>query len=201
MKFGFSKSRTLKIRTLGDPSLSVKAKRVEKVDHETLQLAEAMVETMRASDGLGLAATQVGVPFRIVVLEVPSPKDMSVPLSPGERELLPKMPLVLLNPEIVSRSPVVESREEGCLSVPDIYAQVERPMSVAVSAQILGGPTFVLDCGGLLGRAFQHEIDHLDGVVFVQRVSEEEFAKIKPKIERLLKSTGRKTFTVKKVAG
>ncbi len=200
MKFGFGKSRAMKIRTFGDPALSVKAKKVEAVDNEILQLAEAMIESMRASDGLGLAAPQVGISLRMATLEVPAPKDLSVPLSPGERELLPKMPLVLINPEIVSSSPVIESREEGCLSVPEIYAEVSRPVSVTVRAQILGGPVFTLDCGGLLGRAMQHELDHLDGIVFVQRLSDQEYAKIKPKLEKLLKSTGRKTV-VKRIAG
>ena len=82
---------------------------------------------------------------------------------------------------------------EGCLSVPDIYAEVERPISVQLKARILGGVEVNLDCGGLLGRALQHEIDHLDGIVFVDRLSDAEYEKIKSKLERLVKASGRKS--------
>lgn len=193
MKIDFGKSGKLKVKTYGDPVLKSKAKKVEGVSPDVLKLAEAMIESMRKNDGIGLAATQIGISLRMVVLEVPAPKDMVAPLSPGERELLQKMPLVVVNPEIVSFSSVRELREEGCLSVPGIYAEVERPVSVHVKATILGGAEFSLDCGGLLGRAFQHEIDHLEGIVFVDRLSDPEYAKIKTKLDKLVKSTGRKS--------
>ena len=193
MKIDLPKNGKLKIRTYGDPSLTQKAKKVESVDHDLIRLAEAMIESMRKSDGIGLASTQVGIPVRMIALEIPVPKDAVMPLSPGERELLPKMPLILLNPEVISFSKVIESREEGCLSVPDIYAEVERPISVQLKARILGGVEVNLDCGGLLGRALQHEIDHLDGIVFVDRLSDAEYEKIKSKLERLVKASGRKS--------
>ncbi len=195
-----AKKHSMKIRIYGDPVLAQKAKPIEKVTSETLDLGDHMIEAMRKGDGVGLAGNQIGLPLRIFALEVPMPKDQAFPLSPGERELLPKMPLVLINPEIVSYGKVVETREEGCLSVPGIYAAVERPMSVVLKAQILGGATVTLDCGGLLGRAIQHEVDHLDGVVFVDRLSEEEYKKIKSKLDKLVKSAGRKSV-IRRIVG
>ena len=200
MKIDFGKNGKLKIRTYGDPSLATKAKKVEKADPDVVRFAETMIEAMRKSDGIGLAANQVGVPLRLIVLEIPAPKDQTFPLSPGERELLHKMPLVLLNPEITSFSKVTELREEGCLSVPEIYAEVDRPISVNIKARIMGGPEIAFDCGGLLGRALQHEIDHLDGIVFVDRLSDSEYEKIKPKLDKLVKTTGRKSV-LRKIFG
>lgn len=193
MKIDFGKGGKLKVRTYGDPCLAAKAKKVDKVDGDVVKLGEMMIEAMRKYDGVGLAANQVGISLRMIVLEIPAPKDAAFPLSPGEMELLQKMPLVILNPEITSFSQVLETREEGCLSVPKIYAEVERPASAHVKGQVLGGAGFSLDCGGLLGRAFQHEIDHLDGIVFVDRLSDSEYAKIKPELDKLIKSTGRKS--------
>ena len=139
----------------------------------------------------------------MVALHVDPPTDKAgnvvMPLSPGEMELCPKMPVVLINPEIVSFSKALETREEGCLSVPKVYAPVERPVSVVLKAQILDGPMIQLDCGGLLARAIQHELDHLDGVVYVQRVKSPDFEEMLPELEKIIRKSGNKDYTIKRL--
>lgn len=201
--FGLSRRNTLPIRLYGDPCLGVKAKPVSAIDHETHRTGQILIDTMYEGDGVGLAATQVGIPLRMVALCVSAPRAEDgvppLPMSPGEIELLPKMPFVIVNPEIVSYGKALELREEGCLSVPDIYAPVERPSSVVLKAQILGGASFVLDCGGLLARAIQHELDHLEGILFIQRVAPDDLEPVKSKLERLLKKSGRRNFSLKRI--
>ena len=195
--------KTLPVRLLGDSVLAGKAKPVGNIDGEILELGEKMVQTMYKHDGVGLAAPQVGVPLRMFALHVYTPEDENgnpLPVnSPGERELLPKMPLVFINPEIVSRSEVMEEREEGCLSVPGLYAPVKRPASIVFHAQILGGREIQLECGGLLARAIQHEYDHLDGIVFVQRLEEKDLNSIKSGIDKIVKKSGKRNFKINHV--
>lgn len=196
------KKKTMEVRLFGDHVLASKAKPVGAVNSEIREIAEAMINTMYEKDGVGLAATQVGIPLRIVTLhvELPSRDDMpSMPLSPGEMELCGKMPLVLINPEIVSGSEAKETAEEGCLSVPKLYAPVERPLSVVLKSQLLDGPTVTLNCGGLLGRALQHEIDHLNGIVYIQRVKSPDFENILPEVEKIIKKSGAKNFKIKRL--
>ncbi len=191
------KQKIEKIRVYGDPFLAKKADSVGNIDEKLVKFAEVLRNTMMEFDGVGLAATQVGVKSRIIALGVPIPKDENgVPKigSPGEALLLNRMPMVLVNPEIVSFGKELVTREEGCLSVPEIYAPVTRPSTVVVSAQILGGESFTLECGGLLARAFQHEIDHLDGILFVERLSDEELEKIKPALAKLKRHYARMNF-------
>lgn len=146
----------LKIRTFGDPVLRQKARDVEKITDEHRALVHDMFETMRDAPGVGLAAPQVGVLERIFVWEV------------GEEHG------VLINPRVVSASAERESDEEGCLSIPGLVYQVERPFEVTVEALDLEGHEIEITGDELLGRVFQHEIDHLDGVLFIDRVSEED---------------------------
>jgi peptide deformylase len=186
-----------KVRVYGDAFLAKKAEAVKIVDDKTLKFAEVLTNTMIEFDGVGLAATQVGVGLRIIALGVPLPKDENGNLkisSPGEAILLNRMPLVLVNPEIVSFGPDSSVRDEGCLSVPEIYAPVIRPSTLVFQAQILGAESFTLECGGLLARAIQHEIDHLDGILFVNRLTEEEFAKIEHALGKLKRHYARMKF-------
>jgi peptide deformylase len=193
MAFTFGKRRVLGIRTIGDPCLRKKSERVDKIDREIFAFAESMIDSMFNGDGVGLAASQVGVNLRIVSLGAPSPRtDSGLPLSPGEMQLLPRMPLILINPEIISASPITDVSEEGCLSVPDIYAPVERPVSVVLKTQFIDGSSTTVECGGFLARVIQHELDHLDGVLFVDKLEEAEYQKISNKIERLKKKRDRK---------
>lgn len=195
--------KTLPMRILGDSVLHGVTKEIALEDEELRKFAEVMIETMYAKDGVGLAAPQVGVSLKMITLHVDPPMDeegnLLRPLSPGEAELCPKMPIVVLNPKIVSFSETKETKEEGCLSVPGIYAPVERPVNVVVSGKLLDGPEFCLECTGLLARAFQHEIDHLDGIVFVQKVKDPFFEKALPAFKKVIKKSGAKNYQIKRL--
>ncbi len=195
--FGLKRKNIMSVRTYGDPSLKKSSLPVMNIDHDIVLLAEALINTMFADDGIGLAAPQVGVNLRMAALGVPMGKNGDGKLaanSPGEMELLPQMPMILLNPEIIASSDAKEEREEGCLSLPDIYAPVIRPVSVVLKAQVFKGPNIQFECSGLLARAVQHEIDHLDGILFIDRITEEERKKIQPRLDRLKKHGKRKGF-------
>ncbi len=145
------------ILTYPDPFLSTKAAPVARMDDNVRKLIDDMFETMYAATGVGLAAPQVGVGRRVIVVDV----------SPVEKET---PPMALVNPEIVSRRGMVEATE-GCLSVPGVEGVVARPESITVKGLNELGDPVKFDAEGLLARALQHEIDHLDGVLFIDRLS------------------------------
>jgi peptide deformylase len=145
------------ILLIGHPTLVKKAEPVERVDKDIVRLAEDMVETVHAAPGIGLAAPQVGVSKRLIVVD----------LSVGERK---DDLIVLVNPVIVKKAGKVTC-EEGCLSVPDIREKVVRPYSVTVSGLDLEGQEVEVDAEDLLARVLCHEIDHLDGILFVEKLS------------------------------
>ncbi len=132
------------------------AEKVSDISTEVCKLSEDMVETMRAARGIGLAANQIGVALRIISLELELEKEAP--------------PLILLNPEIIEVASE-EIAEEGCLSLPGFYETVKRARQVLVKAITLEGKEFSLECEGLLARAFQHEIDHLNGILLVDHLS------------------------------
>lgn len=144
------------IRILGDPVLRQRAEPVAAVDDEVRQLMEEMLETMYAADGVGLAAPQIGISRRIIVVDV---GEAAVP------------PFGLANPVIVERSDSVERGEEGCLSIPGLKEIVERSARVVVEGVDRDGAPRRIEATGLLARALQHEVDHLDGILFLDRVS------------------------------
>lgn len=197
--FKFGKKKSLTMKYLGEACLHQKAARIEEITDDIRSLGEAMLEVMYKHEGVGLAAPQVGISLRLVTLDVPEPKEPGMPLSPGERELLPQMPLVLVNPEIESFSAVTEIGEEGCLSVPKLYAPVERPVSVVLKTALPDGRRIRVDCGGFLARALQHELDHLDGVVYVQRVKDPDFAEILPQLQKIYKKYGPKGYKINRL--
>ena len=143
-----------------NPVLRRKAKRVRKITKETQKLIDDMVETMRAAPGVGLAAPQVGVSERIIVVETPHEED-----EPGSGRLH-----ILINPRIIGTSDEVEEGEEGCLSIPGWVGLVERHTEVRVRALNRGGKEVTLNARGFLARVLQHEIDHLDGILFLDRL-------------------------------
>ncbi|HUI44819.1 MAG TPA: peptide deformylase [Nitrospirota bacterium] len=148
------------IRTYPDPVLRVKTARVEKIDNSLDQLIQDMIETMHAAPGVGLAANQVGVSLQLAVIDLSSRED--------DEQRAPLM--VIINPEILSlEGAVVE--EEGCLSIPDYAEKVKRASKVRVRAQDRTGKPFEIAAEGLLAKALQHEIDHLNGTLFVDRLS------------------------------
>jgi len=165
------------IRTIlkyGAPSLRETSRPVEKFDDELEKLTADMFETMYAAPGVGLAAPQVGVNTRMLVIDVSGGKE------PDDR-------IVLCNPRIIA-SEGTQDGDEGCLSVPELLERVSRPMKVAVEAQNIKGEPFVFEGEGLLARAVCHEIDHLDGVMFVDLLSPLKRAIIRGKIKKLIKS-------------
>lgn len=141
-----------------DPVLKTKCTPVPAVDDEIRALMDDMLDTMYAAPGIGLAAPQVGVTKRVIVVDV-SEKDQ------------PNAPICLANPEIVWTSDETAPHEEGCLSLPDLYADVERPVAVKVRYLDRDGAKQELDADGLLAICLQHEIDHIDGILFVDHLS------------------------------
>ncbi len=154
---------------------------VFEINDEIRMLAERMIVTMKENEipGVGLAAPQVGVNVRMIVIDTrPTKKDKKkhVVLSPGEQLLNPKMPMALINPEILSSSAETETACEGCLSLPGVEGEVTRPARVLLSAKTIDGEDVLTECGGLLARCLQHEIDHLNGILFFDKLPNEQKA-------------------------
>ena len=183
----FKRKARYEVRTAGDPVLSRVAVPVGMITDEIKQLADKMFQSMVAFDGIGLAAPQYGESLRLIVIDVPlSDEEKAAGLTPFEESMYNSMPMALVNPEITAVSGDVTERDEGCLSVPEIYAPVVRPARVAFRAQLLSGTPVEGECGGLLGRCLQHEIDHLDGFLFTDRLSPEAARRIDGQFKRLV---------------
>ncbi|WP_237059853.1 peptide deformylase [Microbulbifer sediminum] len=159
----------LEILEFPDPRLRQVAKPVEKVTDELRTLLDDMFETMYEAPGVGLAATQVNVHQRIVVIDV----------SEDQSE-----PLVFINPEVEVLDPEIHQYDEGCLSVPGFYETVERPRLVRVKALDRNGEAFAMEAEGLLAVCIQHELDHLDGKLFVDYISPLKRNRIRSKLEK-----------------
>ncbi|KQO77046.1 peptide deformylase [Rhizobium sp. Leaf262] len=143
---------------LPDPLLRQQSKPIEQVDAEIVRLADDMLETMYDAPGIGLAAIQIGVPRRMLVIDI-------------SREDEDRKPVVFINPEILTVSDDVSTYEEGCLSIPDYYAEVERPAALTVGYIDRDGKQQTVEADGLLATCLQHEIDHLNGVLFIDHIS------------------------------
>lgn len=159
---------TLTILEYPDPRLRTKATAVTAVDDRLRELIDLMFETMYAANGIGLAATQVNVHQRLLVIDVSEERNQ---------------PRVFINPEILMREGV-EEMEEGCLSVPGMYDKVQRARQVRVRALDRHGKSFELDADGLLAVCIQHEMDHLDGKLFVDYLSDLKRTRIRKKLEK-----------------
>ena len=168
----------------GDPVLRAKAAPVARVDGDIRALANDMLETMHAANGIGLAAEQVGRTEAICVIDVPPPP----PDAEGEPPPAPEvpMPLVLINPTITA-SEGEQLGQEGCLSLPEIYVNVKRAETVKVAYTDLDGKPVETVAGGLVSRAIQHELDHLDGVLLVDRMSPAQKMATAGKLKRIKK--------------
>lgn len=182
--------------TSGAQVLKQQAQPVVQVNEDIRKFAEEMIYAMREYDGIGLAAPQAGRSIRLVVLEVPMGDETSE-LTPGEIAMLPQMPMVLVNPRIIGSSDTVCERDEGCLSVPGIYAPVVRSERVVLQSELLDGSVIEYECGGLLGRCIQHELDHLDGLLFTDRLAPEEYRFIERQLEALERA-GKKTNFIRR---
>ena len=168
--------------TFGQDVLREKARPVEAVTDEIRQLAADMVETMHAASGVGLAAEQIGRTERLCVIDVPA--DAEKKECVAFNAAIP-MPLVLVNPEVRVVSKATQRGNEGCLSFPEIFAQITRANEVAVEYTDLEGVRRTARARGLLARAIQHECDHLDGVLLVDRMSTVQRISVNGKLRRL----------------
>jgi peptide deformylase len=181
----------LPIRKYGDPVLRAKGKRIETVDERIRSLAADMLETMHAANGVGLAAQQVGEAMQLTVLDVSQVEDRPSTMKMNGAavdDLAAVMPLVLLNPTL-RLGDDKDSGTEGCLSFPDITAEIDRAASVELEAETLDGEKIRIEASGLLSRALQHEVDHLNGILFIDRMSSAAKASHSSKLKRLQKET------------
>ncbi len=150
---------------LPDAQLRLVSKPVEAVTPEVRTLVDDMFETMYDAPGIGLAAIQIGVPLRVVTI------DLSKPEAKEGEEPEPRKPQVFINPQVTWSSDEFSAYEEGCLSIPEYYEEVERPAEVKVRYMDLDGKTQEIAAEGLLATCLQHEIDHLDGILFIDHLS------------------------------
>jgi peptide deformylase len=182
----------LQILEYGDPILRAKGKPIESIDSRIRELATNMIETMHAANGVGLAAQQIGEALQLTVLDVSLVEDRPSTLKVDGKDVDPKsaMPLVLINPEIELRG-VIEVGVEGCLSFPEITGDIERTNSVIVRAQTLDGGVIEIEVSGFLARAIQHEGDHLNGILFIDRMNSAAKAALSSRLKRLQKETRR----------
>lgn len=169
----------LEMHYYGDPVLRKKAVPVEKFDEELQGFVDELIETMEYEDGVGLAATQVGICRRIAVINATGGQEQTY---------------VLINPEIVYSSQEKEDYDEGCLSIPGITLSVNRPCVVSVKAQDAKGQQYLIEnAQGLLARALQHEIDHLNGIMFVDHVSPLQRSLINGKLKKISRAQREKS--------
>ena len=169
-----------KILTEPDPILRKKCEPLEKVDEETKKLMDDMLETMYAAPGIGLAAIQVGILKRLVVIDI-------------SKEEEKKKPIFLINPQIIHRSKKTSVYEEGCLSLPGQFAEIERPAECTIKYIDYNGKEKELKSDGLLATCIQHEVDHLNGILFIDYLSKlkkdmiiKKLVKQKKEIERVI---------------
>jgi peptide deformylase len=183
----------LSILQYGDPVLRAKGKRIQQLpDDRIRELAQNMIETMHAANGVGLAAQQIGEPIQLTVIDMSQVEDRPTTMKLNGRDVDPAtaMPLVLVNPQ-VDVGGETEMGTEGCLSFPEITGEIERAKSITVRAQNLDGESIEIETTGFLARAIQHEVDHLNGILFIDRMSSAAKTSLSSKLKRLQKETQR----------
>ena len=182
----------LPILQYGDPILRMRGKRLEKIDERIRELTQNMIETMHAANGVGLAAQQVGEGLQLTVLDVSQVEDRPSTMKLNGEDVDPKaaMPLVLINPEL-KLAGETELATEACLSFPEITGEIERPKSVFAWARTLDWSEIEIEASGLLGRAIQHEVDHLNGILFIDRMNSAAKAALSSRLKRMQKETRR----------
>lgn len=160
----------LEIKKLNNPILRHKCEEVEEIDEDMKKLVDNMEETMEKNHGIGLAAPQVGVQKRIIVMR-PDLNEFNI--------------FYLINPKIIKKSSKTEIKEEGCLSFPGLFLKIKRAKEIEVEGQDLGGKKIKIRVQGLSARVLQHEIDHLDGILFIDRLGFFQRWKLKKKLKNL----------------
>lgn len=182
----------LPIVKYGDPVLRAKGKRVMEADERIRRLASDMLETMHDANGVGLAAQQIGEALQLTVLDVTEVEDRpsTLKINGKEVELMSAMPLILLNPTLTLGEELVLG-PEGCLSFPEITGDIVRSEFVRATAETLDGEMLKIEATGLLARALQHEVDHLNGILFIDRMNSAAKASLASRLKRLQKETQR----------
>ena len=161
----------MQILTLGNELLNKKADKIEKIDDEIIKLADKMLKILKMENGIGLAGPQIGLMKRIFVTHIEDDQAR-----------------IFINPSILETSVKTLKFEEGCLSIPGIYSNVERPQVIKIQAWNEKGRPFTLETGGLLARVILHEYDHLDGVLFIDRITESKRKKLEEKYKKANKA-------------
>ena len=183
----------LRVTQYGEPILRKAGEPVTLFDDELAELADDMVDTMYDEEGIGLAAQQVDIPIQFCVVDVQPPEGEAAPFEytfDGKKpplELI--MPLAIANPKVTITDPTEDVYNEGCLSFPDIRGNVNRPMGVRCEFQDVEGNPHVLECNGLLGRCILHEVDHLNGVLFIDKMDKRDLKKMESRIKKLKRAS------------
>jgi peptide deformylase len=189
----------LPIVKYGDPVLRQKGARIEQITPEIKQLIADMLATMKDAHGVGLAAQQVGRALQLAVIDVREatdrPSTLDLDGKPADPAAL--MPLVLVNPELKPLKDAV-SGPEGCLSFPELYADISRPESIEVTAMNEKGARLHFRCGGLLSRAIQHEADHLNGILFIDRMETARKRELQPDLDAIQAATKKRLAKAKR---
>jgi peptide deformylase len=174
----------------GHPALRAKGARIQEITPQIRALVADMIDTMRDARGVGLAAQQVGQALQLTVLDVRGVEDRPSTLyfNGEEADITKWMPMALVNPEFTPLNDPVAG-PEGCLSFPEIYSDISRPESIELHATDLEGKPVVFRAGGLLGRAIQHEIDHLNGILFIDRMTRQAKEELRDELEALQSET------------
>jgi peptide deformylase len=180
----------LEIVKYGHPVLRQKGAKIEAITPEIKKLIAAMFATMEESHGVGLAAQQVGVAKQLTVIDVRAATDRpsTLELDGQPADVASIMPLVLINPVVKAVGEPVTGGE-GCLSFPEIFAEITRPGTVEVNALDAKGKPIAFRCGGLLARAVQHETDHLNGILFIDRMDKKTKTELQPELDELQAAT------------
>jgi peptide deformylase len=180
----------LDIVKYGHPVLRQKGARIEQITAEIKKLAADMLETMHANKGVGLAAQQIGRALQLTVVDVRDVTERPswLELDGRPADVIAFMPLILINPEIKPLGEVVAGAE-GCLSFPEIFGEIARPESVDVKALDEEGKPVEFRCGRLLARAIQHEVDHLNGILFIDRMDKATKEELRPQLDALQTAT------------
>jgi peptide deformylase len=180
----------LPIVMYGHPVLRQKGVRIESLSSDITQLIQDMLETMHANHGVGLAAQQIGRALQLTVIDVSEVTDRpSWAERNGQRlDLEALTPLVLINPKVTPAG-AAETGPEGCLSFPEMFGEISRPGSVDVEALDAQAEPMAFRCGGLLARAIQHEVDHLNGILFIDRMSAADKSQLQPELDALQAET------------
>ena len=165
------KTENLTLKYFGENILRQKANEIKTIDDSLVELAKQMHEFVKKADGVGLAAPQIGIPQRIIITNLGDKKNI----------------FTIINPQIVSTSDKLVEWEEGCLSIPGINCNITRPAQIVVKGQSLEGKEFNIEADGLLARVLQHEIDHLDGILFIDRLEKYKRDEIRSELKQIKK--------------